>query len=144
MEQVSDQIRQSLDRGIAELLRLFNLLWMWSSEQSVKLAQAPWQSWPLWKQILFLFVVVAVIYFLFMAAIQLWTAAIKLLSAFATFVGAVIVTLPTILIAAVIALAGLWVINAGNVRPAWPRRYGFWSLAFPGLTKGDDIPTALR
>jgi hypothetical protein len=111
MEQVFDQIRQSLDRGIAEFLRLFNLLWMWSSEQFVKLAQAPWQSWPLWKQILFLFVVVTVVCLLFMAAIQLWTAAIRLLSAFATFVGAVIVTLPTILIAAVVALAGLWVIN---------------------------------
>jgi hypothetical protein len=42
---------------------------------------------------------------------QLWTAAINVLSAFATFVGTVIVTLPTILIAGAIALAGTWVIN---------------------------------
>jgi len=111
MEQVSDQIRQFLDRGIAEVLRLFNLLWTWSSEQFIKVAQAPWESWPLWKQILFLFLVVAVVYFLFVAAIQLWTAALNVVSAFATFVGAVIVTLPTILIAAAIALAGLWIIN---------------------------------
>ena len=111
MEQVSDQIRQFLDRGIAEVLRLFNLLWAWSSEQFIKVAQAPWESWPLWKQILFLVLVVAVAYFLFVAAIQLWTAALNVVSAFATFVGAVIVTLPTILIAAAIALAGLWIIN---------------------------------
>jgi len=111
MEQVSDQIRQFLDRGIAEVLRLFNLLWTWSSEQFIKVAQAPWESWPLWKQILFLVLVVAVAYFLFVAAIQLWTAALNVVSAFATFVGAVIVTLPTILIAAAIALAGLWIIN---------------------------------
>jgi hypothetical protein len=111
MEQVSDQIRQFLDRGIADVLRLFNLLWTWSSEQFIKVAQAPWESWPLWKQILFLFLVVAVVYFLFVAAIQLWTAALNVVSALATFVGAVIVTLPTILIAAAIALAGLWIIN---------------------------------
>jgi len=111
MEQVSDQIRQFLDRGIAEVLRLFNLLWTWSSEQFIKVAQAPWESWPLWKQILFLFLVVAVVYFLFVAAIQLWTAALNVVSAFATFIGAVIVTLPTILIAAAIALVGLWIIN---------------------------------
>jgi len=111
MEQVSDQIRQFLDRGIAEVLRLFNLLWTWSSEQFIKVAQAPWESWPLWKQILFLVLVVAVAYFLFVAAIQLWTAALNVVSAFATFIGAVIVTLPTILIAAAIALVGLWIIN---------------------------------
>ena len=111
MEQVSDQIRQFIDRGIAEVLRLFNLLWTWSSEQFIKVAQAPWESWPLWKQILFLVLVVAVAYFLFVAAIQLWTAALNVVSAFATFVGAVIVTLPTILIAAAIALVGLWIIN---------------------------------
>jgi glycerol-3-phosphate acyltransferase PlsY len=36
------------------------------------------------------------------------------LAAFATFIGTVIVTLPTIFIAGVIALAGLWVINNYN------------------------------
>ena len=106
MEQVSDQIRQFLDRGIAEFLRLFNLLWTWSSEQFIKVAQAPWESWPLWKQILFLVLVVAVAYFLFVAAIQLWTAALNVVSAFATFVGAVIVTLPDNF-------------NRGRNRPRW-------------------------
>jgi hypothetical protein len=45
------------------------------------------------------------------AAKQLWAAAINVLAAFATFIGTVIVTLPTILIAGFIALAGLWIIN---------------------------------
>jgi hypothetical protein len=111
MEQLSDQSRQYLERGIAEVLRFFDLIWMWSSDQFIKLAQAPWQSWPLLKQILLLLVVAAVAYFLLKAAVQLWTGAINLLSAFATFVGTVIVALPTILIAAVIAVAGLWGLN---------------------------------
>jgi len=58
-----------------------------------------------------LIVAAAVVYFLFIAAMQLWTAAINVLAAVATFVGTVIVTLPTIFIAGIIALAGLWVIN---------------------------------
>jgi len=111
MEQVSDQSRQFLERGVAEVLRFVQLVWTWSSEQIIKVTQAQWENWPLWKQLLLLIVAAAVAYFLFIAAMQLWTAAINVLSAFATFIGTVIVTLPTILIAGAIALAGLWVIN---------------------------------
>ncbi len=111
MEQISDQSRQFLERGIAEVLRFVQLVWTWSSDQIIKVTQAQWEHWPLWKQILLLIVVAVVVYFLFIAARQLWTAAINVLAAFATFIGTVIVTLPTILIAGLIALAGLWVIN---------------------------------
>src|SRR5262249_48607834 len=100
-----------LERVIAEVLRFVQLVWTWSSDQIIKVTQAPWESWPLWKQILFLFVIAAVVYTLFIAATQLWTAAIKVLSAFATLIGTVIVTLPTILIAGFIAFGGLWIIN---------------------------------
>jgi hypothetical protein len=111
MEQVSDQSRQYLERGFAELLRFVQVVWTWSSDQFIKVTQAQWGSWPLWKQILFVVVVAAVLYFLFVAALQLWTAAIKVLAAIATFIGTVIVTLPTIFIAGLIALTGLWVLN---------------------------------
>jgi hypothetical protein len=111
MEQVSEESRQFVERGITEILRFVDLLWTWSSDQFVSVAYVPWENWPLWKQILFCIVVAAVCYFLCIAAMQLWTAAINVLSAFATFVGTVIVTLPTILIAGAIALAGTWVIN---------------------------------
>ena len=111
MEQASDESRQYLERGIAEVLGFVQLVWTWSSEQFVKMTQAQWGNWPLWKQILFVIVVAVVVYFLFIAAKQLWAAAINVLAAFATFIGTVIVTLPTIFIAGLIALAGLWVIN---------------------------------
>ena len=111
MEQVPDQSRQYVERGVDEVLRFVELVWTWSSDQFVKVAHAQWEAWPLWKQILFLVVVAAVVYFLFIAATRLWAAAINVLAAFATFVGTVIVTLPTILIAGFIALAGLWIIN---------------------------------
>jgi hypothetical protein len=111
MKQISDPLVQSLQRGVAEILRFVQLVWTWSSEQIIKVTQAPWENWPLWKQILLVIVVAAVVYFLFIAALQLWTAAINLVAAFATLIGTVLVTLPTILIAGVVALAGLWVIN---------------------------------
>jgi uncharacterized membrane protein YgcG len=111
MEQASDQSRQYLERSIDEVLRFVQLVWTWSSDQIIKVTQAPWDHWPLWKQVLLLIVAAAVVYFLFIAAMQLWTAAINVLAAFATFIGTVIVTLPTILIAGLIALAGLWVVN---------------------------------
>jgi hypothetical protein len=114
MKPVSDQFVQFLERGIAEALRFVQLVWTWSSDQIVKMMQAPWENWPLWKQILLFLVIGAVAYALLIAAGQLWTAAINVLAAFATFVGTLIVTLPTILIAGVIALAGLWVINNFN------------------------------
>src|SRR5215813_13759084 len=111
MEQGSDQSRQFLERSIAEVFRFVQLVWTWSSEQIFKVTQAQWENWPLWKQLLLLIVAALVVYFLFIAAKQLWTAAINVLAAVATFIGTVIVTLPTILIAGLIALAGLWVIN---------------------------------
>src|SRR5215475_9731870 len=111
MEQVSGQSQPFVERSIAEVLRFVQVVWTWSSDQIIKVTQAPWEHWPLWKQMLFFIVAAAVVYFLFIAAQQLWTAAINVLAAVATFVGTFIVTLPTILIAGIIALAGLWVIN---------------------------------
>ena len=111
MKQLSDQFLQFLQWSIAEVLRFIQLVWGWSSDQMVKITQAPWETWPLWKQILLILVVAAVGYALLIVAKQLWTAGINVLAAFATFVGTLIVTLPTIFIAGVIALAGMWVIN---------------------------------
>jgi hypothetical protein len=111
MKEMSDQSLQFLEDGIAGVLGFIQLIWTWSSDQIVKMTQAPWDNWPLWKQILFIIVVAFVIYALFIAAKQLWLAGLNVLAAIATFVGTLIVTLPTILIAGVVALVGLWIIN---------------------------------
>jgi len=42
-------------------------------------------------------------------------AGVRVLAAFVSFLGALVYTLPTILIAGVIALAGMWVINNLNL-----------------------------
>ena len=115
MKQIFDQFLQRLQRGIAEIFRFVHVVWTWSSDQITKITQVPWENWPLWKQILLVIVVAAVAYALFIAAKELWEAAVRVLSAFAAFLAALVVTLPTILIAGVIAVGGLWVINNLNL-----------------------------
>jgi len=115
MKQIFDQFLQFLQWGVIEIFRFAHLVWTWSGVQIARMMQAPWDIWPLWKQILLFVIVAAVAYALFVAATQLWEAAVQVLAAFAGFVGALVVTLPTILIAGIIALAGLWVINNLNL-----------------------------
>src|SRR6266545_1391881 len=116
MKEIFDQLLQFLQQGIAAIFRFVQLVWTWSIEQITKMTQAPWGDWPLWKQVLLVIVVVAVAYALFVAARPVWFAGVRVLAAFAGLLGALIVTLPMILIAGCIAVAGLWVIN--NFNPA--------------------------
>jgi len=111
MKQIIDQFLQFLQQGIAAIFRFVQLIWTWSSEQITKISQVPWDNWPLWKQALLIVIIVAVGYALFIAARQLWVAGLRVLTAFASFLGALVVTLPAILLAGCVALAGLWVLN---------------------------------
>ena len=115
MKQIFDQFLQFLQQGIAAIFRFVQLVWTWSIDQIAKMMQAPWENWPIWKQVLLVIVIAAVAYALFIAARQLWVAGVRVLAAFVSFLGALVFTLPTILIAGVIALAGLWVINNLNL-----------------------------
>jgi hypothetical protein len=130
----ADQSLQFLVDGLAWAASVIQAVWAWTSDQIVRMTQAPWDTWPLWKQVALVIVAGTVIYTLFLAGRQLWWAVLNLLSAVATFVGTLIVTLPTILLAGAIALAGLWLINnfhdlsslrppqGGGVAPPGPTR----------------------
>jgi len=114
MRQIFEQFLHFLQQGIAWIVRFVQLIWTWSAEQITKIAKVPWDSWPLWKQIFLIIVIAAVAYLLFIAARHLWAAGIRVLTAFGSLLFAFIVTLPTILVAGVVALAGLWAINNVN------------------------------
>lgn len=86
-------------------------VWAWAMEQVGLLTQVPWDKWPLWKQIVLIVVAGFVLWALFLALRQLWSAALNVLSAVVSFVGTLIVTLPAIVLAGAVALGGLWVIN---------------------------------
>ena len=133
VKQATDQSVQVLADGLAWVAGSIQAVWMWTGDQVARMTEAPWESWPLWKQILLLLVAGAVIYLLFIAVRQLWRAALNVLSAVASFVGTLIVTLPTILLAGAVALAGLWIIN--NFRDL-PSPHSI--LTFPGGDGGRD------
>jgi hypothetical protein len=77
--------------------------------------EVSWQAWPLWKQVLLVLVAAGVIWALFRAAKELWDAAERILAAFATLLAALVRTLPSVLLAGVIALAGIWLLNKADL-----------------------------
>src|SRR5712671_5197730 len=98
MKQFFDQLLAFLQQGIAAIFRFIQMIWTWSIDQINKVFQAPWDSWPLWKQVLLVLVIAAVIFAVYKAAVELWVAGIRVLRAFASLLVAFIMTLPAILV----------------------------------------------
>ena len=71
----------------------------------------PWQSWPLWKQMLLVLVVAGVAWVMYKVVKELWESGERTLAAFAGLLGAFIKTLPMVLVAGIIALGGIWILN---------------------------------
>jgi hypothetical protein len=140
MKQIFDQFLQFLQQGIAAIFRFVQLVWTWSIDQITKMMQAPWGNWPLWKQILLVIVIIAVAYVLFLAARRLWVAGVHVLAAFVRFLGVLVYTLPAILLAGCIALAGLWVINNLNLS-SLPALTMFQGSSTASPNHGNDRPS---
>lgn len=111
MESIFSQLLQFVQQGIGAIFRFVQLVWTWSIDQIARVAQSPWQSWPLWKQVLLVLIVAGVIWALFRVARELWEAGERVLAAFAALLGALVRTLPSIAVAGLIALGGLWLLN---------------------------------
>jgi hypothetical protein len=111
MKQVFDQLLKFLHDGIAAIFRFVELIWTWSVDQISRLASAPWQQWPLWKEFLLLLILVAVVWALYRVGRELLFAAAAILAAFADLLGVLVRTLPHVMLAGVIALGGVWLIN---------------------------------
>lgn len=115
MQQVFNQLLQFLQQGIAAIFKFVQLIWTWSVGQITTLTQVPWQNWPLWKQIVLVLVIAGVAWALFKAFKELWEAGERILGAFAALLGVLVRTLPSILLAGLIALGGVWVLNNVNL-----------------------------
>ena len=111
MKQVFDQLLKFLHDGIAAIFRFVELIWTWSVDQISRLASAPWQQWPLWKEFLLLLILVAVVWALYRVGRELLFAGAAILAAFADLLGVLVRTLPHVMLAGVIALGGVWLIN---------------------------------
>jgi hypothetical protein len=111
MKQVFDQLLKFLQEGIAAIFHFTQLIWTWSVDQISKLMAVPWLEWPLWKQILLVLILAGVVWALYSVARELFYAAVAILAAFARLLGALVQTLPQVLLAGVIALGGVWLVN---------------------------------
>jgi hypothetical protein len=111
MQQFFNQLLQFLQQGIAAIFRFVQLIWTWSVGQISTLTHVPWQSWPLWKQVVLVLVIAGVVWALFKAGKELWEAGERILAGFAALLGVLVRTLPSILLAGLIALGGLWILN---------------------------------
>ena len=114
MTQIIKEIVQFLQQGIAAIFKFFQLIWTWSFGQMVTIFQSDWQSLPVWKIAVLAVVVLAIIYVLYKAVLQLWQAAEHILKAFIGLLSVLVSVLPFILIAGLIAAAGGWVIQNVN------------------------------
>jgi len=111
VQQIFNQVLQFVQQGIAAIFRFVQTIWTWSVGQIAKVVEAPWQSWPLWKQILLVLVVAGVIWALYKAGKELLEAGERTLSAFAALLAALVRTLPQVVLAGLIALGGVWLLN---------------------------------
>jgi hypothetical protein len=111
MQQFFNQLLRLLEQGISAIFRFVQLVWSWSVDQISSLTRVPWQDWPLWKQVFLALLIIGIAYALLRVATELWQAGERILAAFATLLGVLVKTLPSVMIAGVMALAGLWVLN---------------------------------
>jgi len=111
MKEVLESLLNVLQQGIAAIFKVVEMIWTWASEQVNTLLAVPWQSWPAIKQVFFAIIVVAVVFGVVRVAMDLWFAGERILAAFATLLGVFVSTLPSIIVASLIALGGLWVLN---------------------------------
>src|SRR5215471_19748567 len=111
MRHAFNQLLQFLQQGIAAIFRFVEMIWTWSVGQISTLLAVPWQQWPLWKQILLVLVLAAVIWVLYRAAIELFAAGKRILLAFARLLIVLVRTLPSIVFAGLIPLGGVWLMN---------------------------------
>ena len=111
MQHAFNQLLQFLQQGISAIFRFVQMIWTWSVGQISTLLAVPWQQWPLWKQILLVLVLAAVIWVLYRAAIELFAAGERILIACARLLIILVRTLPSILFAGLIALGGVWLVN---------------------------------
>ena len=114
VNQIVNQIVQFLQNGIAAIFKFLQVIWTWSFGQIVSIFQSDWQKLPPWKIVVLAIVVLAIVYVLYKAAMQLWKAAEQILQGFIALLSVLVAILPFIIIAGLMAAAGGWVIHNVN------------------------------
>jgi hypothetical protein len=122
MQQFFDVFIEFVRHAIGAIFRFVAAVWMWAAEQLGKLLSMPWQDWPLWRVLLLAALIYGLGWYLWKSLSELWDAGKKTLAALGTMMGVLIKTLPQIVLAGLIALAGVWLLSNldfSDVRPSF-------------------------
>lgn len=117
MQQVLNQVGQIAQQLSAVIWQVLQFIWSWSFGQVVRMFQMPFNSLPIWKQVVYVVVIGALAYFLYKIAKDLLKAVQSILSAIVGLISALIAMLPQIVWVGLIAFGGAWVITTLN--PSW-------------------------
>ena len=117
MQQVLNQVAQIAQQLASVIWQVLSFIWNWSFGQIVRMFQLPFNSLPLWKQVVYVLVIAAMVYFLYKIAKDLLKAMQSVLGAIVGLISALIAMLPQIVWAGLIAFGGAWVIS--NLNPSW-------------------------
>ena len=117
MQQVLNEVGQIAQRLAAVIWQVLQFIWNWSFGQIVKMFQLPFNGLPIWKQVLFVLVIGALVYFMYKIAKDLLKTVQSVLGAIVGLISALIHMLPQIVYAGLIAFGGAWVITTLN--PEW-------------------------
>jgi hypothetical protein len=122
MQQFFDVFIEFVRQAIGAIFRFVAAVWSWAAEQVGKLLSMPWQAWPLWRVLLLAVLIYGLGWYLWRSLSELWDASKKTLAALGTMLGVLIKTLPQIVLAGLIALAGVWLLSNldfSDVRPSF-------------------------
>ena len=105
-------------RRLAEVLfRVVEFLWTWSFGQIVGMFRLPLNTLPLWKQILFALVLIALGYIFHKVSKDFLKAVQTVVSAVVGLGTSLIGLMPQVIWAGLIAFGGAWVMM--NMNPSW-------------------------
>lgn len=117
MQQIFNEVGQIAQRLLGVLWQVLQFIWQWSFGQVIGMFQLSFNDLPLWKQVIFVIVVAALAYFIYAIARDLLSAMQTVMKAIIGLVSSLVVMLPQILYAGLVAFGGAWLIT--NVNPTW-------------------------
>jgi hypothetical protein len=116
-QQGPSEVTDVMARLAGLIWQALGVLWNWSFGQVVSMFQLPFNSLPVWKQVIFVLVIAALGYLFHRVSRDLLKAVQSVVGAIVGLISAFIILLPQIAWAGLIAFGGAWVIM--NLNPQW-------------------------
>jgi hypothetical protein len=117
MQQEPNDVGQVAQQIAGLIWQALQFIWSWSFGQVVTMFQLPFNTLPVWKQGLFVLVIVSLGYLFHKVSKDLLKAVQSVVGAVVGLVAALLSMLPQIVWAGLIAFGGAWVIT--NLNPTW-------------------------